>query len=312
MIKIRGSQQAICALNRSVVLSKVSGSAIMLSELDIKNYFEYAKELTLKAGEIFKYGFEGQKIIEFKNHELDLVTDYDKKIENLFVKNLKEKFPDHEFMAEETASNFKEKPILTDKPTWIIDPIDGTINFINSFPNTCISIALVIGKEIVIGIIYNPINSELYTAIKGQGAYLNDKPIKTSNVTEMKKSLVEIELYSLGFSSKNRDIRWGRFEAFINSVRGIRSMGSAALALAFVAKGALDCVHMDSLQPWDVAAAILIIREAGGTVIDIKEDKFNFMNGKIIAAGNDALAMEIKRLIIDTDLKTMRKRMTRT
>lgn len=86
-------------------------------------------------------------------------------------------------MAEETASNFKEKPVLTDKPTWIIDPIDGTINFINSFPNACISIALVIGKEIVIGIIYNPINSELYTAIKGQGAYLNDKPIKTSNVT---------------------------------------------------------------------------------------------------------------------------------
>lgn len=80
-------------------------------------------------------------------------------------------------------SDTKEKPVLTDKPTWIIDPIDGTVNFVNSFPQTCISVALAVCKELVVGIIYNPMFSELYTAVKGQGAFLNEKPIKTSCVT---------------------------------------------------------------------------------------------------------------------------------
>ncbi|XP_017790216.1 PREDICTED: inositol monophosphatase 2-like [Habropoda laboriosa] len=306
MTEIRGYR----AFNHSVVPSKASESAIMSSELDIRNYIEFAKELTLKAGEIFKCGFEGEKIVETKDHEWDLVTDYDKKIENVLINGLKTKFPDHEFIGEE--SHVKETPVLTDKPTWIIDPIDGTMNYVNSLPFTCISIGLAVCKELAAGIIYNPLTAELYTAIKGQGAFLNDKPISTTTVTELKKALIEIELFSLRIPSRNRDIRTGRLDALIHASRGVRVIGSAALSLAYVAKGALDSFHMDFLQPWDVAAGVLIVREAGGSVLDTKEEQYNFMKPNTIAAGNCTLATEIKELIINTDLKTMRKRLTRT
>ncbi|XP_076181797.1 uncharacterized protein LOC143153981 [Ptiloglossa arizonensis] len=284
----------------------------MSSEQDIQNYFEVAKELTLKAGEIFKCGFEGEKTVETKTFEWDLVTNYDIKIEEMLTRSLKEKFPDHEFIGEETAAETKEKPILTNKPTWIIDPIDGTINYVNSFPCTCISVGLAVCKQLVIGIIYNPLSSELYTAIKGKGAFLNGKPIKSSCVTELKKALVELELYSLRFHTKSRDINVGRFETILTSCRGVRYIGSAALSLAYIAKGALDCLQMDNLCPWDVAAGVLLVREAGGTVIDTKGEEYNFMRPNTIAAGNEKLALELKQLIVETDLKIMRKRLTRT
>ncbi|XP_015435719.1 PREDICTED: inositol monophosphatase 2-like [Dufourea novaeangliae] len=205
-----------------------------------------------------------------------------------------------------------EKPELTDKPTWIIDPIDGTMNYVNSFPYTCISVGLTVCKEIVVGIIYNPLSSELYTAVKGEGAFLNGKPIKTSNVTELRKALAEIEVFSLRIPSKNRDIRWSRFEAVLSATRGIRFMGSSALSLAYVAKGALDCMQVDNLQPWDIAAGVLIVREAGGTILDTKGGTYDLMKPNTIAAANGTLATELQQLIVDTDLKTLRKRLTRT
>lgn len=104
------------------------------------------------------------------------------------------------FIGEETVVDTKETQVLTDKPTWIIDPIDGTVNYINRNPNTCISVALVICKELVIGIIYNPIVSELYTAIKGQGAFLNDKPIKTTCNTGNNNMKKDFPIYKSSFS----------------------------------------------------------------------------------------------------------------
>ncbi|XP_053990409.1 uncharacterized protein LOC128882707 [Hylaeus volcanicus] len=309
---IRISRHVDREFDRSVVRLKASQSVTMTSEQDIKNYFELAKELTLKAGEVFKCGFEGEKIVESKGEEWDLVTNYDRKIEEMLTKRLREEYPDHEFMGEESTDATKEKPVLTDKPTWIIDPIDGTINYVNSFPYTCISVGLSICKQLTIGIIYNPLAGELYTAIKGQGAFLNGKPIKTSNVTDLKTSLAEVELYSLRYNAHSRDISLGRFGAILSNSRGVRYMGSATLSLAYIAKGALDCLQMDGLHPWDVAAGVLIIREAGGTVIDTKGDEYDFMKGNTIAAANEKLALEIKQLIIDTDLKTLRKRLART
>ncbi|XP_076223067.1 inositol monophosphatase 2-like [Nomia melanderi] len=129
---------------------------------------------------------------------------------------------------------------------------------------------------------------------------------------ELKKALIELELFSMRSLWKNRDIKLGRFEAILESTRGIRYMGSAALALAYVAKGALDCFQMDVLQPWDVAAGVLIIREAGGTVINTKGGEFDLMKPNVIATANEKLATELKQLIADTDLKTLRKRLTRS
>ncbi|XP_078040019.1 uncharacterized protein LOC144471638 [Augochlora pura] len=319
LCRLRGSLSPALVIRESLLASRVPDRSVvpsralptMSSSQDIRNYFEFAKELTLKAGELFKCGFESEKNVKTKKNEWDLVTEYDKKIEDLLITQLKEKFPDHEFIGEESAAEGRSIE-LTDKPTWIIDPIDGTINYVNSFPYTCISIGLAICKEIVIGIVYNPLTPELYTAVKGEGAFLNGKPIKTSNVDELKKSLIEMEVFSLRIKGKNRDIKMARFETMLELARGIRFTGSAALALAYIAKGALDCFQMDVLQPWDVAAGVLLVREAGGSIGSIKTPEFDVMKPDILAAANETLGTELKNVFVNTDLKTMRKRLTRT
>lgn len=133
---------------------------------------------------------------ECKDVVWDLVTEYDLKVEETLIKKIKEKFPSHRFIGEEDSSAKKNIPVLTDHPTWIIDPIDGTANFVRKLPITCISVGLVINKEQVLGIVYNPFLNELYTAIKGKGAYLNGKRIQCSN-TEGQNKNVPITNHSL-------------------------------------------------------------------------------------------------------------------
>ncbi|XP_046739929.1 inositol monophosphatase 2-like [Diprion similis] len=280
----------------------------MTSAEEIEHFFQVAKLLTLEAAEVIKDGINELKDIETKSSDKDLVTKYDKEVERLLFEKLSNEFPDHKFIGEETSSTNKEIPELTDAPTWIIDPIDGTTNFVHRFPQICISVALVINKRLEIGIIYNPCYDEMYTAKKGQGASLNGKSIRPSSTKELKKSLVNLETSAL-FTTSKTDIGLARFNAIIEVAHGVRTIGSAALALAFVARGIIDVFHMDGLKSWDVAAGCLILTEAGGTIIDTKGGIFNFMAPKVIAAANEVLAIETSKLIIETDLKTLRKRL---
>ncbi|XP_012139067.1 inositol monophosphatase 1 isoform X2 [Megachile rotundata] len=256
---------------------------------------------------VIRDAIQGCKNIETKAGDWDLVTQYDKKVEEILLNNLSKQFPKHKFIGEETVSATQHLPELTDDPTWIIDPIDGTTNFVHSFPFTCISIALVAKKELEIGIVYNPILEQLFTARKGRGAYLNGKPIKSSNVEKLEHSLLCIEA-SYATIDNIRDIILGRTEAFVSVAHGIRTMGSAALTLSYIAMGAADAYHTDNLMPWDVAAGVLIIREAGGVVIDTSGGEFNIMSPKVLAAGNNKLASELVKLIKKADSKTMQKR----
>nr|XP_050857104.1 uncharacterized protein LOC127066894 [Vespula vulgaris] len=307
--KIRAKQTSRIS-NRTVILSKVSFSTIMANDQDIEKYFEFAKNLTLKAGQTIKDVDDTDKIIKSKSVGKDLVTNFDCQIEEFLINALSKEFPDHKFIAEE-ATGLSELPELTDSPTWLIDPIDGTVNFIHNFSQYCISVGLTICKEVVLGIIYNPVSCELYTAKKGQGAFLNEKPIRVSKITELKKSLLAFEVGSLRVQ-KNRDIAWARFLALFDSCQTIRNVGSATLSMAYVAKGAIDCFQMDGLQPWDVAAGMIIVTEAGGTLIDSKGGPYNLMKPNIIVASTAQLACEVTKLIVDTDLKTQRKRLQRT
>lgn len=274
---------------------------------DIARYFEFAKNLTLEAGKFIKNVDKSEKIVKSKTIETDLVTNFDHKIEEFLFKTLIEEFPDHKFIGEEKTSQ-SELSELTDAPTWIIDPIDGTVNFVHSFPQFCISVGLSICKEIVLGIIYNPINCELYTAKKGQGAFLNGEPIRVSNVTELKKTMLAFEIGSIRMYDQ-KDIAVGRLLALFDACQAIRNIGSAALSLAYVARGVIDCFQMDGLQPWDVAAGMLIVTEAGGTLLDSKGGPFNLMKPNTVAACKSQLACEVTKLIVDTDLKTRRKRL---
>ncbi|XP_071558249.1 inositol monophosphatase 2-like isoform X3 [Temnothorax nylanderi] len=247
----------------------------MSSDLDIAKCFEFAKELTLRAGKRLKCSFEDEKVVYNKDMGygyMDFVTEYDHKIEKILIDGLSREFPDHKIIAEETIGT-GEMPELTDAPTWIIDPIDGTHNFIHLFPHFCISVGLTVRKELALGIIYNPSNSELYTAIKGKGAFLNGKSIHTSKVTELKKALIMLEPYiwKIGLvEDKNTQIP--AMDALVKATHITRCIGSAALHLAYIARGAADCFYLDThLKAWDVAAGTLILREAGGTVIDTKD-----------------------------------------
>lgn len=283
----------------------------MAGDPNIARYFEVAKKLTLEAGQWIANVEEKDKVVKTKSIASDVVTNFDEKIESFLCDSLSKEFPDHKFITEEQVAKTKQMPEWTDAPTWFIDPIDGTLNFVHSFPQFCISVGLAISKEIVLGIIYNPVNGEMYTAMKGQGAFLNDKPIRVSNVTELKKSLFGFET-SVSVYYKHRDIGLGRLVALIDGSQATRNVGSAALSMAYVARGVIDCFQMDGIQPWDVAAGILIVQEAGGAVVDSKGGQYNLMKPNTVAASTCKLACEVVKLIIDTDLKTQRKRLQRT
>ncbi|XP_034171122.1 inositol monophosphatase 1-like isoform X1 [Osmia lignaria lignaria] len=279
----------------------------MVSKEEVTRCYDFVLKLTMESGKVIRDAIQGCKNIETKGGDWDLVTQYDKQVEEILMSNISKEFPQHKIIGEETVSSTKHLPELTNDPTWIIDPIDGTTNFVHSFPFTCISIALVVKKEIEIGIVYNPILEQLFTARKGRGAYLNGKSIKSSNVEKLEHSLLCIEA-SYATIENIRDIILGRAEAFVSIAHGIRTMGSAALTLCYIAMGAAEAYHTDNLMPWDVAAGVLIIREAGGVVIDTNGGEFNIMSPKVIAAGNSKLANELVKLIKNADSKTLQKR----
>lgn len=161
-----------------------------MSNEDIERYYQHAYDLVLSAGHIFREGSIGKKNVVTKTAFYDQVTEYDSRIEDMLFKGLAAKFPDHKFIGEETAAAEDKIPELTDAPTWIIDPIDGTTNFIKKIPHCCISVGLAVNKELVVGIIYNPIANELFTARKGHGAYLNGERIHVSGVDQVSCKLL--------------------------------------------------------------------------------------------------------------------------
>lgn len=239
----------------------------MTNSHDIEEYYKVAEELVLKAGKVIKSAINLNKNVKSKGIDWDLVTEYDRKIENDLQKELLNKYPNHRFIGEETTAEKNCLPKLTDEPTWIIDPIDGTTNFVHQFPHTCISLALIINKSIEIGIVYNPLMMQFFSAKRQKGAFLNGHRIKTSKITDLSESLIAMEPWIAKNPNYLVNI-YARMHALIQRTHGIRSLGTAALTLCYVAMGAIEAYHVESIDAWDVAAGKLIIEEAGGTVID--------------------------------------------
>lgn len=205
------------------------------------------------------------------------------------------------FIAEEDSSAFGQQALTAD-PTWIIDPIDGTINFVKKLHFVCISVALCIDDDLKISFLYNPTLDEFYTARKGQGAFLNGERIESSKNEDIGRCLLAHEI-SLGTVSPFRLKYIERARAFLERTIGLRALGSAALTLGYVAKGAIDAYNIEDLKPWDIAAGALIVQEAGGVVIDISGGKYNIMKPDVIVAGNQKLADEIRRIVVEVDRK---------
>lgn len=219
--------------------------------------------------------------IQFKGKN-DLVTKADVAAEEIIKATILGYFPDDLFLAEESSAAWE----ISDKRTWIIDPIDGTTNFAHGFPVYCISIALYENKEPIIGLILEAAKGEMFTAVKDHGAFLNGRPIKVSTVTEPQHSLL-----ATGFPYKDLGIvddYLNLFKVFMHETQGVRRPGSAAYDLACTAAGRFDAFYEYGLSPWDVAAGILIVQEAGGTVSDWKGGS-NYLFGQRICVGNPTM-----------------------
>ena len=253
-----------------------------------------AIELAKRAGLMMMETSGRNTNIETKLSPVDLVTETDKAVEKLVFDELKKKFPDHRFIGEES---FTGKVNLTDCPTWIIDPIDGTMNFVHTFPFCCISIGLTVGKEVIFGLIYSPFLNKLYTAKKGQGAYCNGEPIHVRACDSFKSALLINELGS-NRTDEHQKIYFGNLAAIGWQCQGVRSLGSAALNACMLANGYVDAYFEYGLHCWDLAAGSIIIQEAGGTVLDPEGGPFNLMSRRILAASNEKVAREISGLIV--------------
>ncbi len=212
--------------------------------------------------------FEKELRISNKEGVNNLVTEADHASEKTVIDIIKTDFPDHLILSEEigelgTLSEYR----------WIIDPIDGTVNFANKIPICCISIALEHNHEIIMGVVYNPFMQEFFFAQKGQGAYLNDKRIQVSSKAEVLHSCLVT-----GFPYTYLDMPNGPlqiFERFIRKGIPVRRLGSAAIDLCWVAAGRFDGFYEMNLQAWDSAAGFHIVEEAGGRVTDFKGNKFS-------------------------------------
>ncbi|OGU17437.1 MAG: hypothetical protein A2X61_09030 [Ignavibacteria bacterium GWB2_35_12] len=246
-----------------------------------------AVESALKAGKILKEGFGTSFIISNKIGKNNLVTEFDKRSESIIIENIKSVFPGHVFLAEESGNT----GIATSGSVlWIIDPLDGTVNFAHSLPIFSISIAAVQNKEILCGVVYHPILDELFVAEKGKGAFLNGKEIKVSNSDDLESGFLVT-----GFPYNVNSNPCGCIEHFVSIIqRGIpvRRLGSAALDLAYVACGRFDGFWEINLNPWDVAAGILLVQEAGGLVTQYNKEKY-WLDDQTMIATNGKIHKQI-------------------
>jgi myo-inositol-1(or 4)-monophosphatase len=209
----------------------------------------------------------------------DFVSEVDHAAEQAIVETLLEAYPTHSILAEEGSGKEREGD---PEFVWIIDPLDGTTNFLHGFPQYCVSIALKHRGQVTQAVIYDPVRNDLFTATRGRGAYLNDRRLRVSRRTELKDCLI-----GTGFPFREQrqlDNYLAMMKALIQRTAGLRRPGAAALDLAYVAAGYYDGFWEMNLAPWDIAAGSLLVIEAGGLVGNLKGDDGYLESGNVIAA----------------------------
>jgi myo-inositol-1(or 4)-monophosphatase len=261
----------------------------------LKHFLEVAIETAQDAGRILREEMERPPTISHKA-EFDLVTQADRRSEALIVSRLQEYFPDHTVAAEEgsgkdTGSEYR----------WHVDPLDGTTNFAHAYPCFCVSLALERKNELLLGVIFNPIYNELFTAARGEGAFFNGKRIHCSKVDALKNSLL-----CTGFPNHNRESNpnFRFYWDFTLRSHGVRRDGSAALDLAYVAMGRFDSFWEFGLNPWDTAAGVVLVEEAGGKISDMQGQPYA-LGGPSILASNRLIHEEMLNVVAEVTRQTL-------
>ncbi len=242
------------------------------------------------AGTLIRESWLQPKEIDYKG-VIDLVTSVDRASERKIVEIIRRHFPDHSILAEEDT-DYKG---AQSKYLWIIDPLDGTTNFVHSYPQFCVSIALERDREAILGLVYDPLRRECFRALKGEGATLNGDPIRVSTVAQLNDALL-----ATGFPydrRENADYYLTFFKAFLTRSQGIRRAGAAALDLCYLACGRIDGFWELKLRPWDVAAGALIVAESGGRLTDFSGNEFSIRGNETLAS-NGAIHDEMVKVTI--------------
>ncbi|XP_011495514.1 PREDICTED: inositol monophosphatase 1-like [Ceratosolen solmsi marchali] len=266
-----------------------------MSELD--GYYEAVLELVKQGGNLIRENISRQKTVLIKSCDVDLVTETDQMVEKLLINGISAKFPNHKFIGEENTAESNHRVELTDAPTWIIDPVDGTMNFVHAMPHTCISIALYINKRPEIGIVYNPVLEQFFSARRGEGAFYNGAQIRVSGEKDLNKALVMMELGTSRDSQKMK-IVMENLKTLTPLVHGTRALGSCALNMCMVAMGAADLMHEFSIHIWDIAAGDLIVREAGGVCIDPAGGDLDPLSRRVLCASSPELAQQVTKILV--------------
>jgi len=242
---------------------------------------EILKQIALEAGKLVKDGYKRPKNITHKG-VVDLVTEYDQRVEKLILSRLQEYFPGYSLVGEESYDGD-----LQGSKIIYIDPIDGTTNFIHGIPHLGISIGIWEDNAPIAAVVYNPILHEMFSAAANHGAFCNDIPLRVSEQDELQQSLI-----GTGFPyakvNMSTEYHWviDTLTSILPHIRDIRRLGAAAIDLCYLAQGRIDGFYEIDLQPWDVAAGILIVQEAGGEISNLSGEPYNISDKGIVASNS--------------------------
>ena len=250
---------------------------------------KFTLSLAKEAGQIQMNFFGRIDNTEKKSTAIDLLTEADKQSENYIIEKIQNKFSDHSILSEEIGYLKKNSEYK-----WVIDPLDGTTNFVHNLPIFAVSIGLQKNNKTILGVVYNPAANKCFYAKVNKGAYLNNKLIKTRLNKDFSQSLI-----ATGFPyihDEKYDLSFKIFKKFYDHTRGIRRLGAASLDLCFVAMGRFDGFYEFGLKPWDICAGSLIVKEANGIVSDWDCKKLPFSGDRILACSNNQIhkAMSIE------------------
>jgi len=250
------------------------------------SYLDVAIEIAREAGKVLREEVDRPPDIAYKG-DFDLVTQADRRSEKVIVERLQRYFPGHAVAAEEGTGTDSDAEYR-----WHVDPLDGTTNFAHGYPCFCVSMALARRGQLILGVVYNPVYDEMFTAARGEGATFNGKKIHCSKIGAVKNSLL-----CTGFPNHKRESHPNIYYYWDFTLRshGVRRDGSAALDLAYVAAGRFDGFWEFGLKPWDTAAGIVLVEEAGGSVSDLGGQPYT-LGGRTILASNGLIHEEMKQI----------------
>jgi myo-inositol-1(or 4)-monophosphatase len=249
---------------------------------------DFAGAIAIEAGAILREGY-GRAHRPERKGRIDLVTDYDRRSEALLLERVRERYPDHAILAEESGASGAARGFR-----WVIDPLDGTTNFAHNYPFFCVSIGIEREGELIAGVVHDPVRGETFAAALGAGATLDGRPIHVTDVAAVEDALLVTGFH---YSIRERpEPTLTLFREFLMRAQGVRRDGSAALNLCYLACGRFDGFWEARLSPWDMAAGVLIVREAGGVVTRFSGDTFH-LDGRQILAANRLLHAAMRSVV---------------